>query len=134
MDGVKRQRSRIIGVKNRGMPFLMNRQSLDSPSIFVMAGDTSADKHTAPIISALRAVRPDCQIWGVGGSAMESAGMDLLYNCKDFAVIGLQHGIKTIPFFRRLKREMVEQIKLRNPRILFLVDFGSINLRLAATI
>jgi lipid-A-disaccharide synthase len=112
----------------------MNIPSLDSPSIFVMAGDQSADKHTAPIISALRAVRPDCQIWGVGGSHMESAGMDLLYNCKDFAVIGLQHGIKTIPFFRRLKQEMVEQIKLRNPRILFLVDFGSINLRLAATI
>ncbi len=122
----------------------MHRPTLEAPpsdkkvsgpqSIFILVGDQSADKHMAPIIAELRRKRPDLSIWGVGGPEMKSVGMDILHDCRDFAVIGLQHGLKKIPFFKRMKDEMVALIKQRKPQCLFLVDFGSINLRLGATI
>ena len=109
----------------------INQTSIESQSIFVMAGDPSADRHTAAIIAQLKSMHPQLSVWGVGGPAMKAAGMELIYNCQDFSVVGLRHGLKTIPFFRRLILETASLIKSRNPRMLLLVDFGSINLRSA---
>lgn len=100
-------------------------------SIFVFAGDPSADNHAAPIVAELKKTNPDLQVWGVGGPRLQKAGAELLYDCRAFSVVGFQQTVRNLSFFRKLIAEMVFLIKQRKPVLLFLVDCGGINLRIA---
>lgn len=101
------------------------------PSIFVFAGEQSGDNHAAPIIAELKRLNQDIEIWGVGGPELQKAGAELLYDCRAFAVIGFHQVVRNLAFFRKLIAEMVLLIKQRKPTLLFLVDCGGVNLRIA---
>lgn len=103
-------------------------------SIFVFAGDQSGDEHAAPIIQALKKMNRELEIWGVGGGELQKAGMELLYDCRDFGTVGLHSLVGNIAFLRKLIAEMVFLIKCRKPALLFLVDCGGINLRIAKSV
>lgn len=113
----------------------MNGQSKEiasyPQSIFVLAGDQSGDNHAAPIIARLKSLRPDLRIWGVGGPQLKAAGMDLLYDYRQFSGFGFQHVINNLAFFRRLITEMTSLIKERRPTLVLLVDYGAVGLRIA---
>lgn len=108
-----------------------NASRHSNPSIFVFAGDQSGDNHAAPIVAELKRRNEDLEIWGVGGPELKKAGVQLLYDCQEFAGIGFQHVVGNIAFFRKLVLQMVSLIKQRKPALLFLVDCGGINLRIA---
>lgn len=103
-------------------------------SIFVFAGDQSGDEHAAPIIQELKRTNKELEIWGVGGGELQKAGIELLYDCRDFGTVGLQSMVGNIAFYRRLIAEMVFLIGCRKPALLFLVDCGGINLRIARAV
>jgi len=116
------------------MQLEINGARSSKPSIFVFAGDQSGDEHAAPIIQELKEIVGGVEIWGVGGGELQKAGMELLYDCRTFATVGLQGLVRNIHFFRKLIAEMVYLIKCRKPALLFLVDCGGINLRIARAV
>ena len=65
----------------------------------VSVGDVSADKHTAKLLEQLKLLQPDLHIWGLGSSAMLSAGAEILFDCQEFSSIGIIGLLKHIPFF-----------------------------------
>ncbi len=97
-----------------------------------IAGEASGDAHAAELIKALRAQAPDVKIFGAGGPKMKAAGMELLLDLTEHAVVGLIEVLKNYTKFRRIFRDLVGEAEKRKPDAVVLVDFPGFNLRFAA--
>ncbi len=102
-----------------------------SRSLLVVAGEISGDMHVAPIVEALQRENPDWSVWGVGGDALRRTGMDILYDVRDMAVLGLYEVLKRYGFFRRVFNDLVRRMEEKRPDAVLLVDYPGFNLRFA---
>ncbi len=100
-------------------------------SVFVCAGDVSADRHTGRLLSKLKTLSPGLEFWGVGGPRMEAEGASLIANCEQFAAVGIIEPLRKLPFFAALRQRLVKEIGERRPAAVLLVDFGGFNIGLA---
>jgi lipid-A-disaccharide synthase len=102
------------------------------PSLFIMVGDMSADKHASKVVAKLKQLSPGIQIWGSGGPDMVAQGFDQVYNCADYAdMASITKLPKQLLYFANLRTKMVKEIEIRKPNAVLLVDFGGYNLPLA---
>jgi lipid-A-disaccharide synthase len=62
------------------------------PRIFIVTGEASGDLHGANLAGALRALRPDVELVGVGGNRMQAAGVTLLPGFKRTDAMGVTLG------------------------------------------
>jgi lipid-A-disaccharide synthase len=97
-----------------------------------IAGEASGDAHAAELIKALRVQSPDIVIFGAGGPKMKAAGMELLLDLTEHAVVGLIEVLKNYGKFRRIFWDLVREAEKRKPDAVVLVDFPGFNLRFAA--
>jgi len=97
-----------------------------------IAGEASGDAHAAELIKALRVQAPDVNVFGAGGPKMKAAGMELLLDLTEHAVVGLVEVLKNYGKFRRIFWDLVRKAETRKPDAVVLVDFPGFNLRFAA--
>ena len=103
-------------------------------SICVVVGDMSADKHVAKLVWHLKELEPDLHIFGVGGPQMEKAGVELLFNCQDFAAVGIVRLIHKVPMFANIRQKILDAIDERKPGCALLVDFGGFNIGFSSAV
>ena len=96
-----------------------------------IAGEASGDAHAAELITALRAQAPDVKVFGAGGPKMQAAGMELLLDLTEHAVVGLVEVLKNYGKFRRIFWDLVQVAERRKPDAVLLIDFPGFNLRFA---
>ena len=106
----------------------------DKGSIFISAGDPSADFPGKNLIDEIRRACPEVDLYGLGGPLMQAAGMTPLADHRRLAVMGFWEILPQVLFFRRLLAEAARQIETRRPRVIILVDYPGFNLRLAARV
>jgi lipid-A-disaccharide synthase len=99
------------------------------PKLMWVAGETSGDHHAAAAIEALRG---KAQSFGLGGPAMQKAGMRLDLDLASRSVIGFVEVLKHAGYFRRAFRLAEALLRDEKPDLLVLVDYPGFNLRLAA--
>ena len=99
-------------------------------SIMIVAGEASGDLHGANLARALRTLRPDVRLVGVGGRHMRAAGMELVHGLHRVDAIGvpgpamLWKGLANLATLKRFfRREALDGVVF--------VDNPSMNLRLA---
>lgn len=99
--------------------------------IMISVGEASGDLHGASVATALRELQPDAELFGMGGTAMAAAGVEVVYDIADLGVIGLVEVLRNLPKLFRL-RDMLEQImRERKPDVLVVIDYPGFNMRLA---
>lgn len=103
-------------------------------SLMVSVGDLSADKHAGKLLEKLKLLYPGLKVWGLGSSAMQQAGAEILYDCQEFSSIGIIGVIKHVPFLAKVRRNLLEQMEKRKPEAVLLIDYGGFNLILAQAI
>jgi lipid-A-disaccharide synthase len=59
------------------------------PRILIVTGEASGDLHGANLAVALRLMRPDAQLVGVGGPKMKAAGVELIPGIERLDVMGM---------------------------------------------
>ena len=100
--------------------------------IFIIAGEASGDMHAAGLCREILKKRPGITVTGVGGPAMEAAGVNLLFSSSRLAVVGvfevLRHAAPIIQAFR----SVIEWLKNHRPALLILVDYPDFNLLVAS--
>jgi len=106
----------------------------NAPSLLVIVGDLSADRHVGKILAKLKESAPQLKVWGIGSENMRREGAELLLDCKEFSSIGIVGVIKLVPFLARLRERMLGEIAKRKPQAVLLVDYGGFNLPLASGI
>jgi lipid-A-disaccharide synthase len=98
--------------------------------ILISAGEASGDMYAARLAAALRA-RADVQLFGMGGARMREAGVELVADCSEVALVGIVEIAKKYPALRRVWKRLVSEAARRKPRLAILTDFPGFHLRLA---
>lgn len=95
----------------------------------MVAGEASGDIHGANLIKELRKLQPDVTIVGFGGQRMKAAGMDLLYNLADHAVIGFLEVIKNLALIKSLLKTTERYLRTEKPDLVVLIDYPGFNFK-----
>ena len=98
--------------------------------ILISAGEASGDMYAARLAKALRA-RSDVQLFGMGGTRMRDAGVELVADCSEVSVVGIVEIAKKYPALKRVWKRLVGEAARRKPRLAILTDFPGFHLRLA---
>jgi lipid-A-disaccharide synthase len=97
----------------------------------IIAGEASGDLHGSGVVRELRHLRPDIDIYGVGGDKMKREGMDIIYHINELGFMGFVEVIKYIPFIKTMEHTLGQIVKFKRPDVLVLIDYPGFNLRFA---
>jgi len=100
------------------------------PSLLLSAGEASGDMYAARLAAALKQ-RADLEIFGMGGPQMRAAGVDIVTDYSEVAVVGITEILSHLPSLLRAMRRLVSEAERRKPAFAILTDFPGFHLRLA---
>jgi lipid-A-disaccharide synthase len=101
--------------------------------ILIVAGEASGDHHAARLVEELNRLDPSVQFAGIGGERMKKAGVEILVDSAEMAVVGLVEVLANYRFLKGVLDRMRNELRERHPDMLILVDYPDFNLRLAKT-
>ena len=113
------------------IPASFDRPRAGEVDILVVAGEHSGDQHAAKVVADLLQARPDLRVAAFGGPRLRAAGAQLLFDMTTFSAVGIVEILSAYPFYRRLFGRMVAWTTQWKPKIVVLVDYPGLNLRLA---
>lgn len=116
------------------LPRAFERPRAGEVDILVVAGEHSGDQHAAEVVRGLLARDPSLRIAAFGGPRLREAGAQLLLDMTRFSAVGLVEVLSAYPFYRGLFRRMLDWSKAWRPRLVLLVDYPGLNLRLAESL
>lgn len=99
--------------------------------IMISVGEASGDLHGGRVALALRQLQPDIILLGMGGQAMRSAGVDIVYDIADLGVMGIVEVIKNLRRLFALRERLVEIMVREQPDALVVIDYPGFNMKLA---
>jgi lipid-A-disaccharide synthase len=99
--------------------------------LMISAGDASGDQHAAAVLRALRRRDPALQAFGLGGPALQAAGMRVDIDLVSRSVIGLVEVLKGLRFYGQALAQAERLAGEEGPDLVLLVDSSGFNLRLA---
>ena len=102
------------------------------PTIWLISGEASGDLYGAGLARAIRQRCPDAAIRGMGGVEMKAAGVEIMVDSTELGIIGLWEAIKHLPFFIRLRKELVRRAAAERPDTVVMIDYPGFNLSLAS--
>lgn len=98
--------------------------------ILISAGEASGDMYAARLATALKA-RADVQLFGMGGTRMREAGVELVADCAEVSLVGIVEIAKKLPALNRVWERLLDEAVRRKPPLAILTDFPGFHLRLA---
>jgi lipid-A-disaccharide synthase len=105
---------------------------MDTPKhIVVITGEASGEAHATRVIQALQQQQPDIHLSGIGGAKMRAAGVNLIADFSELAVMGLVEVLKRYRVIKKIFNKVVDHLKQQQPDLLVLVDYPGFNLKLA---
>src|ERR1700745_1080580 len=99
-------------------------------SLLLSAGEASGDMYAARLAAALKR-RADVELFGMGGPQMRAAGVDIVTDYSEVAVVGITEILSHLPSLIRAMRRLVSEAERRKPAFAILTDFPGFHLRLA---
>jgi lipid-A-disaccharide synthase len=100
-------------------------------TVLISAGDASGELHAAALVEQLRRRDPGVRVLGLGGPAMEKAGVELVVSQRELAVGGLFEVLRDLPRIVSVWRRMTRALAEAKPDLVILVDSPDFNLPLA---
>ena len=101
---------------------------------YIIAGETSGDQHAALLMKELLIVNKNITFFGIGGNNMSKFNFKSLFSIQSLAVMGFWEVIKKFFFFKTVQDTIINDIKLKKPDRIILIDYPGLNLRLAKKI
>ena len=106
---------------------------MTTPSLHIalLAGETSGDLLGAPLLAALRERLPHARFSGVGGPAMQAAGLHSLIDMERLSVMGLVEVLRHLPDILAAERALLAHWAADPPDVFIGIDAPDFNLRIA---
>ena len=98
--------------------------------LLISAGEASGDMYAARLATALQK-RADVRLFGMGGPQMRDAGVDIVVDSADVALIGLLEVVHKMPALNRAWRRLLAETRRRKPALAVLTDFPGFHLHLS---
>ena len=99
--------------------------------LLIVAGEASGDLHGASLVRQLRGLEPDLRVSGVGGEQMRAAGVELLYDQRHLAVVGITEVLSHLRDLRQAMAVLVDAALQPQVDGIVLIDYPDFNLVLA---
>lgn len=96
---------------------------------FVSTGEVSGDLHLSYLVNAVKNKYPDVEFYGVAGEHCKKAGVHVIQDISELAIMGFTEIIRKYSFLKKKAVEYVEFIKKENIKKVVLVDYGGFNLK-----
>ena len=101
-------------------------------TVMIVAGEASGDMHGASIVREMLRIDPSLNFYGIGGNMMQEAGVKLLVNASETAVVGLTEVISKLGALFRIIRQMKISLDEMKPELVILIDYPDFNLNFVA--
>jgi lipid-A-disaccharide synthase len=106
----------------------------DSKCILIIAGEASGDAHGAKVVKAMRAACGEALfVCGIGGPALRAAGVRILMDASELAVVGITEVLSKLGAVLRAGAAAKRLLRGLKPDLLLLIDFPEFNLHIART-
>lgn len=104
---------------------------MTAPSqILISAGEASGDMYAARLAKALQA-RTGAHLFGMGGPKMREAGVEIIADASEIAVVGITEVLHRLPAVWRAWRRLEHEAVRRKPVMAITVDSPGFNFGLA---
>jgi lipid-A-disaccharide synthase len=103
---------------------------MSATSILISAGEASSDMYAACLAAAIRQ-RTGANFFGMGGPRMAEAGVELIADHHDVAVVGIAEVLHKIPTVFRVQRKLAREAARRHASLAILVDSPGTHLGVA---
>ena len=103
---------------------------MNAPEILISAGEASSDMYAARLAAALRA-RTGARLFGMGGKQMTEAGVELIADYHQVAVVGISEVLHKIPTVVGVQRKIAAEAVRRRAALAILVDSPGTHLGVA---
>ena len=100
-------------------------------ALLVVAGEASGDRAGAQVVARLSREEPRPHVFGMGGGALDRAGMDLVADLRQLTALGIGEVAARAAPIATAHARLVRAARLRKPRAALLVNYTEFNLRLA---
>src|SRR5271167_3294066 len=99
-------------------------------NILISAGEASSDMYGARLATILRE-RTGAKIFGMGGPRMAEAGVELIADYHEVAVVGIAEVLHKIPTVIRVQRLLAREAAERGAALAILIDSPGTHLGVA---
>jgi len=99
--------------------------------ILIIAGEASGDLQASYLVKALLLNNPHLEIFGIGGNKMRDAGVEIIHDIVELAVVGFIEVLKHIKTFKQIFNKLAVLLETKRPDAVILVDYPGFNLRFA---
>jgi len=99
--------------------------------ILIIAGEASADMHGSVLVQELKKLDPGIEFCGIGGDNMAEAGVELFFHLREMAFMGFVEVVKHLPFIRKVKSKLLDEVRKRKIQKVILIDYPGFNLNIA---
>jgi len=103
---------------------------MSAPEILISAGEASSDMYAARLATALHA-RTEARLFGMGGKRMAEAGVELIADYHQVAVVGISEVLHKIPTVVGVQRKIAAEAVRRRAPLAILVDSPGTHLGVA---
>src|SRR6201988_1754538 len=94
---------------------------MSAPEILISAGEASSDMYAARLAPALQA-RTGARLFGMGGKRMAEAGVELIADYHQVAVVGISEVLHKIPTVIGVQRRLAGEAARRGAALAILGD------------
>ena len=101
-------------------------------TVLIVAGEASGDALGAGLVRAAQRIAPDVRFVGVGGEKMREAGVEILVDAGEIAVVGILEVLSRLPRILEARRCLRRALRELRPFRVLLIDYPDFNLRFAA--
>jgi lipid-A-disaccharide synthase len=102
--------------------------------VMVIAGEASGDMHAAGVVRELKLRDPSIDVFGMGGDCLAREGMDVTVHMTHMAFMGFVEVVRNLRTVLRVQKALEQQLDLRKPDVVLLVDYPGFNLRFAQAV
>ncbi|MCF8025376.1 MAG: lipid-A-disaccharide synthase [Desulfobacteraceae bacterium] len=99
--------------------------------VMIIAGETSGDNHGSRLVREMAAKAPELEFFGIGGTRMRQAGVEILTDAATLSVVGITEVFSRLPAVIREASRVKKELVRRRPDLLILIDFPDFNLHMA---
>jgi lipid-A-disaccharide synthase len=108
-----------------------DEESGSKKRIMIVAGEASGDLHGGNLVQAMHKIDPGIRFYGVGGRNLKEAGVELIADAADMAVVGLTEVVFKLGMILKVMAQLKASLKKDRPDLLILIDYPDFNLPLA---
>lgn len=99
--------------------------------IMIISGEPSGDLHGANLAQSLKDLDNDIRLFGIGGERMRNNGVEIYWDIKDLAILGLVDVVIRYRKLRHIQKDLLGLLRSETPDAIVLIDYPDFNLRFA---